>query len=43
MDYLNLPLEAIVFKDYSTLGVRYRDLQAQVYKQGTRKLTLHEV
>ena len=25
-----------LFKDYSTLGVRYWDLQARVYKQGTR-------
>ena len=31
-----------VIKDYSTLGVRYRDLQARVYKQGTRNLTLYE-
>ena len=31
-----------VFKDYSTLGVRYQDLQALVYKQGTRNLPLHE-
>ena len=30
------------FKDYSTLGVRYRDLQARVYKQETRNLPLHE-
>ena len=32
----------LLFKDYSTLGVHYRDLQAQLYKQGTRNLTLHE-
>ena len=31
-----------LFKDYSTLGVRYRDLPARVYKQETRNLTLHE-
>ena len=31
-----------IFKDYSTLRVRYRDLQARVYKQETRNLTLHE-
>ena len=31
-----------IIKDYSTLGVRYRDLQARVYKQETRNLTLHE-
>ena len=29
-----------LFKDYSTLGVRYRDLQARVDKQGTRNLTV---
>ena len=29
--------------DYSTLGVRYWDLQVRVYKQETRNLTLHEV
>ena len=28
-----------VFKHYSTLEVRYRDLQARVYKQETRNLT----
>ena len=32
----------MIFKDYSTLGVRYRDLQARVYEQETRNLTLHE-
>ena len=32
----------VLFKDYSTLRVRYRDLQARVYKQETRNLTLHE-
>ena len=32
----------MIFKDYSTLGVRYPDLQARVYKQDTRNLTLHE-
>ena len=31
-----------VFKDYSTLGVHYRDLQARVHEQETRNLTLHE-
>ena len=30
------------FKDYSTLGVHYRDLQARVHEQETRNLTLHE-
>ena len=34
-------LYCIVFKDYSTVGVRYQDLQALVYKQETRNLTLH--
>ena len=32
----------VIIKDYSTLGVRYRDLQARVYKQETRNLTLQE-
>ena len=32
----------ILFKDYSTLGVHYRDLQARVHEQETRNLTLHE-
>ena len=32
----------MIFTDYSTLRVRYRDLQARVYKQETRNLTLHE-
>ena len=29
-------------KDYSTLGVHYRDLQARVHEQETRNLTLYE-
>ena len=33
----------LIFKDYSTFGVRYRDLQARVYQQGTRNLTLSAV
>ena len=32
-------MNRIIIKDYSTLGVRYRDLQERVYKQGTRNLT----
>ena len=32
----------ILFKNYSTLGVCYRDLKARVYKQETRNLTQHE-
>ena len=32
---------ASCFKDYSTLGVRYRDLQARVYKQGTPRAVLN--
>ena len=32
----------LLVKGYSTLGVRYRDLQARVCKQETRNLTLHE-
>ena len=31
-----------LFKDYSTLGVHYRDLQARVHEQETRNLTQHE-
>ena len=31
-----------ILKDYSTLGVHYRDLQARVHEQETRNLTLHE-
>ena len=31
-----------IIKDYSTLGVHYRDLQARVHEQDTRNLTLHE-
>ena len=31
-----------IIEDYSTLRVRYRDLQARVYKQETRNLTLNE-
>ena len=31
-----------LIKDYSTLGVHYRDLQARVHKQETRYLTLDE-
>jgi hypothetical protein len=31
-----------LFKDYSTLGVHYRDLQARAHEQETRNLTLHE-
>ena len=31
-----------IIKDYRTLGVRYRDLQARVYNQETRNLRLHE-
>ena len=31
-----------IIKDYSTLGVHYRDLQARVDEQETRNLTLHE-
>ena len=27
---------------YMTLGVRYRDLQARIFKQETRNLTLQE-
>jgi hypothetical protein len=34
--------EHYLFKDYSTLGVHYRDLQARVHEQETRNLTLHE-
>ena len=30
----------MLIKDYSTLGVRYRDFLARVYKQETRNLTL---
>ena len=29
-----------IIKDYSTVRVRYRDLQARVYKQETRNLTV---
>ena len=36
-----LPLQLLI-KDYSTLGERYRNLQAQAHKQGTRNLTLHQ-
>ena len=36
-----LPKSAL-FKDYSTLGVHYWDLQARVNEQETRNLTLHE-
>ena len=32
----------VVIKDYSTLEVHYRDLQARVHEQETRNLTLHE-
>ena len=32
----------LIFKDYSTLRVHYRDLQARVHEQETRNLTLHE-
>ena len=32
----------VIFKDYNTLGVHYRDLQARVHEQETRNLTLHE-
>ena len=32
----------MIIKDYTTLGVRYRDLQARVYKQEIRNLTVHE-
>ena len=32
----------IIIKDYSTLGVHYRDLQARVHEQETRNLALHE-
>ena len=39
---LRNPRNLLRIKDYSTLGVRYRDLQPQVYKQETRNLTLHE-
>ena len=35
-------LGCALFKDYSTLGVHYRDLQARVHEQETRNLTLHE-
>ena len=31
-----------LIRDYSTLGVHYRDLQARVHEQETRNLTLHE-
>ena len=31
-----------LIKDYSTLGVHYRNLQARVHEQETRNLTLHE-
>ena len=34
--------EYYIIKDYSTLGVHYRDLQARVHEQETRNLTLHE-
>ena len=30
----------MIFKDYSTLGVRYQDLQARVHEQETRNLTV---
>ncbi len=30
----------LIIKDYSILGVRYRDLQARVHEQETRNLTL---
>ena len=36
------PYGRYVIKDYSILGVHYRDLQARVHEQETRKLTLHE-
>ena len=39
---LNLTVIFWIFKDYSTLGVHYRDLQARVHEQETRNLTLHE-
>ena len=32
----------LLFKDYSTLGVHYRVLQAQVHEQETRNLKLQE-
>jgi hypothetical protein len=32
----------LIFKDYSTLGVHYRDLQARVHEQERRNLILHE-
>ena len=34
-----LSMRHLIIKDYSTLGVRYRDLQARIYKQETRNLT----
>ena len=34
--------KSVIFKDYSTLGVHYWDLQARVHEQETRNLTLHE-
>ena len=32
----------MLFKNYSTLGGHYRDLQARVHEQETKNLTLHE-
>ena len=32
----------LIIKDYSTVGVHYRDLQARVHEEETRNLTLHE-
>ena len=32
----------IIIKDYSTIGVHYRNLQARVHEPETRNLTLHE-
>ena len=42
MSLISVMCSGILFKDYSTLGVHYRDLQARVHEQETRNLTLHE-
>ena len=50
MRITNLPLTNLpslnksfaIIKDYSTLGVHYRNLQALVHEQETSNLTLHE-
>ena len=42
LNFLSPSWKDLLIKDYSSVGVHYRDLQARVHEQETRNLTLNE-